>query len=193
MPRVIVGNYRIKTRTYCSPIRTAEATPQPSIITGCGPAGARPYVPVAGTRMQHTHLSTLPAMPFDEKRPLSASTLKLRAGRLARSKPLWALVLVSYLFVLYLRRLDSYVAPQTDGAARKLPAPYTSGPAVGPPTWDRLRKWERELPQHNQSLPFPEGRHGRYVRFTNQVHTHAPHFPAESYRLPGADPWARVE
>ncbi|KAK7037688.1 hypothetical protein VNI00_010914 [Paramarasmius palmivorus] len=38
-----------------------------------------------------------------------------------------------------------------------------------PPTWERLRKWEDNLPQHNLELPFPEGNTGRFVRFSNQV------------------------
>ncbi|KAI3621367.1 hypothetical protein WG66_014473 [Moniliophthora roreri] len=38
-----------------------------------------------------------------------------------------------------------------------------------PPTWERLRKWEDELPQHNLELDFPEGKTGRFVRFSNQV------------------------
>ncbi|KAJ7196108.1 hypothetical protein GGX14DRAFT_673876 [Mycena pura] len=39
-----------------------------------------------------------------------------------------------------------------------------------PPTYEALRKWEDELPQHNLDLPFPEGRSGRYVKFSNQMH-----------------------
>lgn len=38
-----------------------------------------------------------------------------------------------------------------------------------PPTYERLRQWEANLPQHNLDLPFPEGRTGRYVRFSNQI------------------------
>ncbi|KAJ3998831.1 hypothetical protein F5050DRAFT_1805612 [Lentinula boryana] len=38
-----------------------------------------------------------------------------------------------------------------------------------PPTWARLRQWEDDLPQHDLSLPFPEGRTGRYVKFNNQI------------------------
>jgi hypothetical protein len=38
-----------------------------------------------------------------------------------------------------------------------------------PPTYKKLREYERNLPQHNFSLPFPEGRQGRYVRFSNQI------------------------
>jgi hypothetical protein len=38
-----------------------------------------------------------------------------------------------------------------------------------PPTYERLRNWERSLPQHDLSLPYPEGRNGRYVKFASQV------------------------
>ncbi|KAF8892994.1 hypothetical protein BD779DRAFT_1609985 [Infundibulicybe gibba] len=34
---------------------------------------------------------------------------------------------------------------------------------------DDAQKWERELPQHNLDLPFPEGKTGRYVKFSNQI------------------------
>ncbi|KAH9480254.1 Strobilurin A biosynthesis cluster protein l1 [Psilocybe cubensis] len=36
-----------------------------------------------------------------------------------------------------------------------------------PPTYDDLRKWEQNLPQHNLDLQFPEGKTGRYVMFTS--------------------------
>jgi len=35
-----------------------------------------------------------------------------------------------------------------------------------PPFYTDLRKWQQELPQHNLSLPYPEGENGRYVKFT---------------------------
>lgn len=38
-----------------------------------------------------------------------------------------------------------------------------------PPTLAKLKQWERDLPQHNLNLPFPEGKSGRYVKFSNQV------------------------
>ncbi|KAJ6454345.1 hypothetical protein C8R45DRAFT_601416 [Mycena sanguinolenta] len=43
------------------------------------------------------------------------------------------------------------------------------GAASRPPKYASLRKWEASLPQHDLSLPFPEGRTGRYVKFSNQV------------------------
>jgi hypothetical protein len=44
-----------------------------------------------------------------------------------------------------------------------------SAPMPPPPKYERLRQWEDNLPQHNLDLPFPEGRTGRYVRFSNQI------------------------
>jgi hypothetical protein len=38
-----------------------------------------------------------------------------------------------------------------------------------PPTYEAYDRRERALPQHNLDLPFPEGRDGRYVKFTCQV------------------------
>ncbi|KAG6898500.1 hypothetical protein C0993_006414 [Termitomyces sp. T159_Od127] len=40
---------------------------------------------------------------------------------------------------------------------------------VPPPTYESLRRWEDNLPQHNLDLPFPEGKSGRYVKFSNQI------------------------
>ena len=38
-----------------------------------------------------------------------------------------------------------------------------------PPNHKELRKWIHDLPQHDLSLPFPEGKNGRYVKFSCQV------------------------
>jgi hypothetical protein len=43
---------------------------------------------------------------------------------------------------------------------------HTSDPG-GPPKYLALRRWEAALPQHDLSLTFPEGKTGRYVRFSN--------------------------
>lgn len=37
------------------------------------------------------------------------------------------------------------------------------------PRYDSLIAAERALPQHNLALPFPEGRNGRYIRFSTQT------------------------
>jgi hypothetical protein len=123
-------------------------------------------------RASDLHLTSDITMAIHER---PAAPLPLRLKRLVRSKVLWALVLTSFVFVAYLRRLDAQLAsPDTSkgAAVRSDTRTYTSGPSFPPPSWERLRTWERELPQHNYSLPFPEGRKGRYVRFTNQVRAH---------------------
>jgi hypothetical protein len=35
--------------------------------------------------------------------------------------------------------------------------------------FDEIFSMEAHLPQHNLSLPYPEGQNGRYLRFSNQV------------------------
>ncbi|KAG6888409.1 hypothetical protein C0995_008413 [Termitomyces sp. Mi166 len=40
---------------------------------------------------------------------------------------------------------------------------------IPPPTYTELRKSEQALPQHDLNLPFPEGKDGRYVKFSNQI------------------------
>ncbi|KAH0586012.1 hypothetical protein H2248_007289 [Termitomyces sp. 'cryptogamus'] len=40
---------------------------------------------------------------------------------------------------------------------------------IPPPTYTELRKLEEALPQHDLRLPFPEGKDGRYVKFSNQI------------------------
>ncbi|TFK60507.1 hypothetical protein BDN72DRAFT_779325 [Pluteus cervinus] len=39
----------------------------------------------------------------------------------------------------------------------------------GPPTYEKIQEFERNLPQHNLDLPYPEGKTGRYVKFSNQI------------------------
>jgi hypothetical protein len=48
-------------------------------------------------------------------------------------------------------------------------APSSGGKPSRIPPWTALRKYERELPQQNLDLPYPEGRTGRYVHFGNQI------------------------
>ncbi|GJJ11790.1 hypothetical protein Clacol_006028 [Clathrus columnatus] len=38
-----------------------------------------------------------------------------------------------------------------------------------PKTFEEIRAYERALPQHDLSLPFPEGEKGRFVRFSNEM------------------------
>src|ERR1700754_2092864 len=46
----------------------------------------------------------------------------------------------------------------------------TGGSLKGPgPKYDRFIVAERALPQHNMDLPFPEGKDGKYVKFSSQI------------------------
>ncbi|KAH8999627.1 hypothetical protein EDB86DRAFT_650453 [Lactarius hatsudake] len=45
-------------------------------------------------------------------------------------------------------------------------------PPEGGPNPPRFYKWherEKQLPQHDPNLPYPQGREGRYIRFSNQI------------------------
>jgi hypothetical protein len=55
--------------------------------------------------------------------------------------------------------------------AQPPPPPPSSKPPVTntPPNWDKVYEWEWKLPQHNLDLPYPEGKTGRYVKFSNQI------------------------
>ena len=47
---------------------------------------------------------------------------------------------------------------------------WTGGDLTGPgPEYGSFREAERMLPQHNLDLPLPEGREGRYVKFSTQL------------------------
>lgn len=41
--------------------------------------------------------------------------------------------------------------------------------AGSPPRFKEQWQWQESLPQHNTSLPYPEGKTGRYIKFSNQV------------------------
>ncbi|KDQ55117.1 hypothetical protein JAAARDRAFT_37635 [Jaapia argillacea MUCL 33604] len=50
------------------------------------------------------------------------------------------------------------------------PINYTGGDLLGePPSYEGIKEWEAKLPQHDLDLPFPEGRTGRYAKFSNQI------------------------
>lgn len=92
-------------------------------------------------------------------------------GRLVRSRQRRWLILSGFAIVL----LTLYAGVHQQYHASYFPslpsfAPFSQVPDLDqPPTYERLKKWERDLPQHNLDLPYPEGRTGRYVLFKNQI------------------------
>ena len=58
----------------------------------------------------------------------------------------------------------------------------TSSPDY-PPDYAEWHKIEEALPQHNQSLPFPEGKDGRYVYFSEHVKSASVRVPIPEYLM----------
>ncbi|KAF8303077.1 hypothetical protein DL93DRAFT_2067058 [Clavulina sp. PMI_390] len=50
-----------------------------------------------------------------------------------------------------------------------IPAIYNNGFHPLPPLYPKYAEEERLLPQHDKNLPFPEGAHGRFLRFEDQL------------------------
>jgi hypothetical protein len=75
------------------------------------------------------------------------------------------------------RGLRTLLALATTTSALLLYCYFVYPPVPPPPPphvykkadWTNVRKYEKNLPQHNLNLPLPEGRGGRYVRFTGQI------------------------
>lgn len=87
----------------------------------------------------------------------------------------FALYLLSILFgILAARSLFSSLDWDDDirnwppFAQRPQPQNLSDSPDY-PPNYAEWHKIEEALPQHNQSLPFPEGKEGRYVYFSEHV------------------------
>jgi hypothetical protein len=89
---------------------------------------------------------------------------------------IWVLMalLMLVLFTLFYRVNDaaSWPIPELDSSNTTLPEPASASETVDlgyPPSYRSIRKKEQSLPQHNLDLPFPEGRNGRYVKFSCQI------------------------
>ncbi|TFK70537.1 hypothetical protein BDN72DRAFT_532335 [Pluteus cervinus] len=82
------------------------------------------------------------------------------------SQRLQFLVLITACGLLYL--WFSYAHPTRHPSSLPIPPKYDKK-KLPPPPYERLWKWQENLPQHNLSLPFPEGRTGRYLKFSCEV------------------------
>ncbi|KAF8206449.1 hypothetical protein K438DRAFT_475663 [Mycena galopus ATCC 62051] len=99
-------------------------------------------------------------------RPYLALYLRVKQT-LIRNRRTQILVSALVLFLIYCTRL--LPNREKGNAIPVVPANPLRLP-IDPPTYEKLWAWERNLPQHNLDLPFPEGKTGRYVKFSNQAH-----------------------
>jgi hypothetical protein len=99
------------------------------------------------------HPTTRLISNMKEKKSYNFPSSRTRFFRAVRNQPgsLIAFVVLSILLPLYFKFLKQ------------------RGPGNGPPKWIALREHERTLPQHNLSLALPEGRDGRFVKFSNAI------------------------
>ncbi|KAI0245903.1 hypothetical protein BJV78DRAFT_1136456 [Lactifluus subvellereus] len=81
--------------------------------------------------------------------------------------PFFALVVLGAIALLF--RLDySYNSSQDDLLVFLKDLPKPEG-GRRPPRFYEWHDREKQLPQHDPDLPYPQGREGRYIRFSNQV------------------------
>lgn len=76
---------------------------------------------------------------------------------------------VTLVFTLIMAGVVLWLTRYYDLVVNNVPSPVTIVDTDRPPNYDWLRQWEHDLPQHNLSLPAPEGKAGRYVKFSSQT------------------------
>ena len=65
-------------------------------------------------------------------------------------------------YFLYLRLQQETIVPQ-------VPQRDDNDSTRMPPLYPELAEAEERLSQHNEDLPFPEGRHAKFLRFGNEM------------------------
>ncbi|THH18168.1 hypothetical protein EW146_g2770 [Bondarzewia mesenterica] len=105
-------------------------------------------------------------LPCPATSPASASTAHRRTSSLPR-RPLRCLSITVLLFLAAFLLLRSY---RTEDASSTiwLPPPLTVRPSLPPNYYDWYER-EKQLPQHDVSLPYPQGREGKYLWIANHI------------------------
>jgi len=109
-----------------------------------------------------------PVTMFLEKRP---STVFRPSSILPRSLRFGLLFLATIAFFFHYNYNYSLTSTPDDpdyllSFLHDLPKPENG---TNPPRFYEWHDREKRLPQHDLNLPYPQGREGRYIRFTNQV------------------------
>lgn len=115
------------------------------------PSRPSPYLPYPRPLTRPSHLSIL----------TNRLTSHLPRSPRRRFLLLFAVLFVAHVLFGYGQRDVRRLFPSFFGDG--------SGEIDEPPTWVALRRCQANLPQHNLDLPAPEGRHGRYVYFGNEI------------------------
>lgn len=119
--------------------------------------GLPPRQPPSSMQSQ-THFSDPPQilpLKLSDTRPPSTSRIPKRCCRLL----VFLFLSFSALVWLYTQR------PGEDSPSSEVDAPHHSLP----PLYEAYHDYERRLPQHNLSLPFPEGRDAKFFWAPNHV------------------------
>ncbi|KAF5328257.1 hypothetical protein D9619_013376 [Psilocybe cf. subviscida] len=103
-------------------------------------------------------------MMYPPKVP-SLSALRYRYKKATRAQVLTLGCILTFLLFAFIHTVFGFTVDRTFFNVGKDP----KDPKSLPPTYKHLRELERTLPQHNLSLPYPEGKTGRYVLFKNQI------------------------
>ena len=85
-----------------------------------------------------------------------------------------AIGLTTFLLYIYRSSSSHYSEPSSSTSGGSTDGPtltdYSHGGDVAyPPKWDKMAQWQKDLPQHDLNLPYPEGRTGRYLKFSVQI------------------------
>lgn len=86
-----------------------------------------------------------------------------------RARGSFCIVILVVLALLYFHVFDLSTGTVPDDL---LPFLQDLPPSEGgshPPRFYEWHEREKRLPQHDPDLPFPQGREGRYIRFSNQI------------------------
>jgi len=97
---------------------------------------------------------------------MTLAVMRLESFRRSKRWVLCGIVLVVFLFLVH---KSSKQVPVPSPVKEELPLEVNTCDPDPPSNWDKLYKWEDDMPQHNLDLPYPEGRTGKYVLFRNQI------------------------
>ncbi|PPQ92593.1 hypothetical protein CVT25_007285 [Psilocybe cyanescens] len=79
----------------------------------------------------------------------------------------WIVIAVAFVVAIVFYSFSGQGKRRINNIKKLVNGPSTDPDA--PPTWEKLWQWEKDLPQHDLDLPYPEGKTGRYLHFANQI------------------------